>query len=114
LCRGQGKIFFQDDIFPPTQCRAEEPTLPAEQYFGGELLEPKRADLNPGLPLYSTAPKIVRKMRKYKEITEEDPTQVQENTLSSVYNKMMEKKDEEAVVLEHEQKEGVDSDEWSE
>jgi len=108
------KDYFQDDIFPPSQCRAEEPTLTADEYFQGETREPKRVDLNPGLPLYSTAPKIVRKMKKYKEIKEEDPSQIEENTLSSVYTKMMERKDEEEKVLAHELKQGVDSDEWSE
>jgi len=105
------KDFFQDDIFPPALCRAEVPTLTADSFFSGETAEPRRVDLNPGLPLYSTAPKIVRKMKKYKEIIEEDPSQVEENTLSSVYNKMVERKDD--IVPEHEEKEGVDSDEWS-
>uniref|UniRef100_A0A6B2L3J3 Coronin n=1 Tax=Arcella intermedia TaxID=1963864 RepID=A0A6B2L3J3_9EUKA len=107
------KEYFQDDIFPPSQIRAEVPSQTAQQYFAGEEAEPLRVNLNPGLPLYSEAPKIVRKMKKYKEVVEEDPTKVEEKTLDSIYNKMIEKRDAD-LPLAHELNEGVDSDEWSE
>jgi len=108
------KEYFQDDIFPPSLVRAEAPSLTADHFFTGEGKEPKRADLNPDLPLYSTAPKIERKIKKYKEIIEEDPSEIEERTLNSVYNKMLERKEMEPEVLAHEKNEGVDSDEWDE
>jgi len=107
------KEFFQDDIFPPTLCRAEKSSYTANQFFNGDYKEPLRVNLNPGLPLYSEAPKIERKVKKYQEVKDEDPSEIEEKTLDSIYNKMLERKETEALVLPHERNEGVDSDEWS-
>jgi len=58
--------YFQDDIYPPT--RALEPTMNIDQFLSSDnVLPPKTLDLNPGLPLLSSAPKIVRKMKKIKK-----------------------------------------------
>eukprot|EP01125_Pyxidicula_operculata_P015031 TRINITY_DN507_c0_g1_i1.p1 TRINITY_DN507_c0_g1~~TRINITY_DN507_c0_g1_i1.p1 ORF type:complete len:1000 (-),score=293.97 TRINITY_DN507_c0_g1_i1:325-3324(-) len=106
------KEYFQDDVFPSSVTRAEVPTMSSAEFFSGQTLPPKLVDLNPGLPLLSTAPKIVRKMKKYNaEIQEESERTSRMNTLEGIYSKVMEFK-ESTTVPEHELKEGVDESEW--
>jgi len=105
--------YFQDDIYPPT--RALEPTMNIDQYLSADnVLPPKTLDLNPGLPLLSSAPKIVRKMKKIKKDGEKvmDQKDMEEKTINVLYDRLMEHKDDEDMVIPGENMEGVASDEW--
>eukprot|EP01130_Rhizamoeba_saxonica_P008990 TRINITY_DN3646_c0_g1_i1.p1 TRINITY_DN3646_c0_g1~~TRINITY_DN3646_c0_g1_i1.p1 ORF type:complete len:900 (-),score=235.64 TRINITY_DN3646_c0_g1_i1:92-2791(-) len=104
--------YFQDDIFSPT--RALEPTYSTDEYFSNTAeREPILQDLNPGLDLLSSAPKILRKMKKYVRGEEEiDQADMGEQTIDTLYDRMMDQKDSEDEVLPWELNEGAGSDEW--
>jgi len=102
--------YFQDDIYPPT--RALQPAMTCDEYFSNENVEPPvLIDLNPGLELLSSIPKVVKKVKRVKKGGDIE-VDVEEDTVNKLYENMMELKEDEDVVLPGEDREGVGSDEW--
>jgi len=105
--------YFQDDIYPPT--RSLDPTMSPDIYFSSDQLEnPRLIDLNPGLQLLSSIPKTVKKVKKFKgDKVGKDQNDVEKDTINSIYENMMEHKEDEDDVIPGQDLEGVGSDEWA-